>query len=292
MWLPLALSSALGTSSMTLITKELTKNIHPLVVLFFSILFTLPFMALVLLYFGGIPQFTPFFIYLLLFVSILDIVAFIAGTWAVKLSPISLIAPISSFTPVFATLFGFLLLQEVPTPLKLVGIITIVSGTYFLNISEVTSGIHMPLKKLFSEKGVKLFLIQTIIFGLTPVFQKQAIFQTEPNSPLFVSFVGNCMVTIPLFFLAQRYIKNKSVEEKQLHTSLLWLLVFGIINAVTQLAAFTVFSLTNIGYATAVFNLSVLFTILLGGLHFKEGHIKERLLGATIMIIGTILIAL
>jgi len=47
-----------------------------------------------------------------------------------------------------------------------------------------------------------------------------------------------------------------------------------------------------VGYATSIFRLSTLFIIILGGVFLKEERILERLLGASVMVIGAILLAL
>lgn len=50
------------------------------------------------------------------------------------------------------------------------------------------------------------------------------------------------------------------------------------------------FSLTKLGYATAIFTLSMPFTVILGWLFFKEKDIKARFLGSVVMLIGVILL--
>lgn len=71
-----------------------------------------------------------------------------------------------------------------------------------------------------------------------------------------------------------------------------WLLIIGLFGSLGQLAAYISFSQTNVGYATSIFRISTLFTILFGAIFFKEKRIYERLLGAIIMILGTLLLVL
>lgn len=52
------------------------------------------------------------------------------------------------------------------------------------------------------------------------------------------------------------------------------------------------FSLAPAAFATAIFKLSILFSILFGWLILKEGRIRDRLLGAIVMIFGTALLVL
>src|SRR5579859_5716094 len=138
MWLFLSLFKALNSAATTSLSKQLTKSVYPTTLTFLQTLFSLPIMLLVImLFFGGIPRVTPVFFILLGCSGMLDTVAFISSTWAIKHAPISILSPLSSFTPVFATLFGFLFLHEVPTLAKLLGITTIVFGAYCLHISHM-----------------------------------------------------------------------------------------------------------------------------------------------------------
>ena len=68
------------------------------------------------------------------------------------------------------------------------------------------------------------------------------------------------------------------------------LLIIGVLAAVGQVAAMIAFSLTQLGFATAIFKLSMILSVILGWLFFKEHDIKERLLGSFVMLIGVLLL--
>ncbi len=289
MWFPLALFVAISYSLSSVINKHQLKTIHPIVALFLNLCFVLGFMLIILFLQGGFPQVTEKFYFFMFISSILDVTAFCAGYWAMRHTQISLLAPLSAFTPVFATFFGFLFLHEIPTIPKLLGIVIIVSGMYLLNVSDIKEGFFTPIKKLISDKGVRLFFVQVFLFGLTPIFQKQALFETSPVTPLYAPFFGFFLVSLYLSFYAVRKIKHESIAIKK---NIKFFLLFGALTALAQFAGYTVFSLTYVGYATAIFSLGALFTVLMGGLILKESHLKERLLGASVMILGTILLVI
>ena len=66
----------------------------------------------------------------------------------------------------------------------------------------------------------------------------------------------------------------------------------GVGVAFSQAAAYAAMALVFVGYATSIFRLSSLFTILLGWFFLKEKNIKEKLLGALVMVLGAILLVL
>lgn len=251
--------------------------------------FLSPFMLFIILFSGEIPHPFSSFYSLVFIAAILDFFAAIFSIYAIKTSPISLIAPISSFNPVFTTIIAFFTLHEILSTTKLLGILIIVLGTYLLNISELKGGLFAPFKKLFTNRGVLFFLLANLIWAITPIFQKQAIFQTKPAIPLFTSFFEGLVVTT--FFIPVVLAKTKN-QIPQIQKNWKLLLFLGFFGALAQWAAFTAFSLASLGVVTAIFKLSTLFTVILGGVFLKEERIKERLLGASVMLLGAILLAL
>ena len=286
MWFSYSLIFAIWTSIAMLISKRLLVGVKPIVFLVVSVAVALPFMLGALFIFG-IPTFTPRFFELLFISSFFDIAAALLYYKAIEISEISLLAPISSFNPIFTTMFAYFLLDEKPTPVKFLGIFVVVFGAYLLNVKDVKHGLLKPFKSLFSNRGVQLFMITNVLWGLTPVFQKNAQLQTTPHSPLAVPLIEGVMITLMLSPVLFR--KETAVFTK---INLKILLFFGFMTTVAQFAAMSAFVLTNVGYATAIFRLSILFSIILGAVFFNERNIRERFIGASVMLLGTILIAI
>lgn len=287
MWFFMSLFFALWTSIGILIVKKVTKDIPPILLIVLNSLLTFLFMVPLLLLTTGIPQVKPMFYTLMIPSTFLDIFASILATMAIKKTDISLISPISSFNPVFATLIAFLFLHETPALVGIAGIVFIVAGSYILNIQTVNKGLFVPFQSLFQNRGVLYFLTANFLWAITPVFQKPAIFQTFPVTPFFPPVFGTLFVGLTLLPVAiPQFRRCISAIKKHL----LLLLIAGFFSSLAQYAAFEAFSHAQIGYVTAIFKLSILFTILWGALFLKEKQIKERLAGALVMILGTILL--
>jgi drug/metabolite transporter (DMT)-like permease len=287
MWLYYSLFFAIWTSFAILIAKNQIKSFGP--VLFFAVsnLFIIPFQLLILFY-TGVPSFTLEFYKLLFIVTIIDAIAAVLYYKALEKSDISLISPIAAFNPVFTLIFAVFLLGEKQEPIKILGILAVVAGAYFLNIANIKEGLLKPFTKLFSDRGVQLFLIANLLWGITPIFQKKATQETDPISFMAVPLGELILLTFVFSFIIFRAkdLKEKVIANKK------WLIIFGIMTAFAQFAAMSAFNSSNLAYATAIFKLSTLFSIILGALFFHERRIKERFLGAMIMVAGTILIAL
>lgn len=287
-WIFLSLFFAIATSISISIIKRLTKNSDPLFIILAGNIFIIPCMFILILLLGGMPTPSPQFYSLMFFSSIFDTVASISYFFSISFSAISLVSPISSFNPVFTTIIAGITIGEIPSFIKVIGILTVVIGAYLLNASDIKRGLFLPFKKLFTNRGVLLFLLANLMWAITPIFQKQAIFETKPLMPLFTSFFG--LILVSIFILPIVIIRKPKNPIEQIKKNLKLFIFIGPFATLAQWAAFTAFSLAPLGLVTSVFKLSVLFTILWGFLFFKEQRIKERLLGAGVMILGTILL--
>lgn len=265
---------------------------NPLFVLFISGINILPFMYILIIYLGGIPAVTTKFYLLLFIASVLDVLAGISLYTAISIAPISLISPISSFNPVFITIIAALTLHEILSPTKLFGILVVVVGAYFLNASDIKGGLFLPFKKLFINHGVQLYLLTNFLWALTAILQKQAIFETHPQTPLYAPFIENILVIPLMSLIILIKVKDKKKQMIGFKNNWRWFALLAPLGTLAAWAAFTAFSLTSLGLVTSVFKLSVLFTILWGFLFFKEERIKERLLGGVVMILGTLLLVI
>lgn len=289
MWFLYSLYFAIWSSLSMPVSKKLMQILHPILLLIVGNIIFLPLMLILVIITTGVPNTTQLFYILLIGSGVIDAIAFIASYWAIKTSPISLISPISSFNPIFTTFFAFIFLHETLNATKLLGILVIAFGAYLLNIADIKHGLLKPITVLLSNRGVQLFLLANLIWGLTPILQKQAIAQTSPSSPLFTSFTGNLILTLMVFPFSLKLFPS---AKDKIKSNIKWIFLIAPFVILAQWASFSAFSLAPLGYVTAVFKLSALFTIVWGALFFHEKRIKERLLGASVMLIGTVLLIL
>jgi drug/metabolite transporter (DMT)-like permease len=292
MWILLSLFFALWAAIGFVVIKKLTQSLDPMVVLFLSLIFALPFMILILVFTTGFPSVNLYFFLAIGAAAVLDVVAMSASYKAIKLSPLSEISPISSFTPMFALIFAVIFLHEVPTGIRLLGVIIVVVGAYLLNISEIKKGFLEPIKKLAYSKGVQLFFLTNFLWSITPILQKTAIKNTFPLTPLVGPLFDYALVIAIISPVVIKKLYQSKETVRNVKKSLWVFVLIGIFGALSQYAAYTAFSLTNPGYALSVFRLSAIFTIVLAYFFLKEKNIGEKLLGAIVMIIGVILIAI
>lgn len=288
MWFPLALTFALITSVSAIIAKKVMQETGEYLYLWLTTLFTLPFLVFLIIYFYQIPQVDKTFFLAISASLTLDVFAAIFAYRAIKISEISLIAPIAAFNPVFTAVVSSITLGEIIGVKGVAGILLICIGAYLLQISKRERGWLAPFKSLLLNKGVRLSLVAYFLWAITPVFQKTAILHTTPQVPPFVSLAGTIGMAVIFAPIVAKFSKKPVFFTKRY---LKLFIILGILGAVGSAAAFIAFAQAQLGLVTAVFKLSMIFTVLLGWLFFKEKNIQDRLLGSSVMLAGVALLA-
>jgi drug/metabolite transporter (DMT)-like permease len=201
-------------------------------------------------------------------------------------SDLSVTMPMSAFTPFFMLLTSYLMLGEFPGITGCIGVVLIVVGTYFLNISQRKNGLIMPFLALAKEEGPRLMLGAAFIWSITGNLDKIA---TQNSSPVFFAMAENLVMAALLFPVAWKRIRRQQKEIKKEKFHLAAVAIFSALMTVFQMLAI---SQTLVVYVIAIKRFTILISIVLGGLIFKEKNIGERLLGGAIMILGVLLITI
>lgn len=277
---------------------------------FLTFLFLVPVLVLLIIYFGIPPIGFNFWTALVIGGS-LNVVTAVLYMKALKSSDLSISVPMLTFTPLFLLITSPLILGEFPTPLGLVGIFLIVLGSYILNIKEWKQGYLAPFQALLRERGPRLMLVVAFIWSVTSNFDKIGVTNSSPI--IWIVAVNLFIVIFLLPVIIHWYSKTKSHPDisdshpeisdnksspennkdlviliQQNYKNLIFLGIFSALTSIFQMYALT---LTLVAYVIAIKRTSVVFSVLWGHYLFREKGVKERLLGASIMVLGVVLIA-
>lgn len=284
-WISFALLTAFSRSLTDVAGKTGLKKVDEYIVVLAMYLFSLPFIA-VALYFTGIPKLETNFWIALPIGALLNIVANVLYMRAIKTSDLSLSIPLITFTPLFMLMTSPIILGEFPGPYGIIGIVLIVAGAYLLNVRHAKKGLLAPFRALLKTKGPRLMLAVAFIWSISSNFDKMGI---QGSSALFWAFFINLAIavgTLPLVLIYSR--KHLPELKKQMKP----LLAVGFFNGLTIIFQMIAVSMTLVAYVIAIKRSSAVMSVLMGALFFKEKGIKERLLGAIIMILGVLFISL
>jgi len=293
LWCLLSLGSALFLSTTDALSKKALKEDDEYIVAWVRMGYALPFLLL-FLPFVTFPHLDKTF-WIAIFISLpLEIIALLLYIKAIKISPLSLTIPFLAFTPAFLVVTAYLVLGERPDWSGFIGIFLVTLGAYLLNISEWRNGWLEPLKSLRREKGSLFMVIVAFIYSITTTLGKKAVLHSSPiGFAVIYTFILSLVLYTMVWIRSGRGLPLKKGALKYTPTlsrnGLFWLI--GFLYALMLACQYSAYTLAQASYVIAVKRTSLLFSILLGGIFFKEINIRERLLGGVVMLIGVILIA-
>ncbi len=279
-----AIVNAITVSAQDVFIKKL-KGENTFFLIWLRMVSALPVLAAIVTLFSSwkIPE--PIFWLLILGVSLpLEMFQFWLGMTAVQRSPLSLVAPLASFTSIFLIPIGYIVLGEVPSRLAIVGILAIVMGTFVLGwrVGE-TRRILESLRNVFAEPGSYLVLASAFLVSISVTVLKRSFQYASPHLTAFYIVAALAVALIPLALARPA---SLPAERRGLLFSGL-----GFLSGASLGLHYFGLSLLPAAYYISVKRTSMLWNIFFGRLFFKEDNIRERFTGAILMIAGVVLIA-
>ena len=285
-WFIYAFVCAISLATADALSKKvLDDNTDPYIVAWVRTGYATPFIA-VIIPFIDIPTLDGVF-YIAMFLSIpLDIIALLLYMKAIKVSPLSLTLPFLSLTPVFLIGTSYVILGEKSGKSGFIGIILVVIGAYLLNVHTISRGVFEPFKAIAKEQGSVLMIVVAFVFSIGVCFGKIAV---QHSNPAFFSVIYIFLLSLFLFIVVS--FKSKHFLSKSISRPVPFVFI-GMLIAIMIITHLKAISLIEVSYMISVKRLSILIGVIYGAMFFNETNIKERFLGAAVMVSGIILISI
>lgn len=306
----LALIATILTSFLPILNKRLLRDARPALVAWSINIASLPILAvgtglltqcsLTVRQSGDplscavrVPRIDGIFVAALLASAFLNWAATLLSTVALEKAEASLVSPLLTFNPAFTLLIAWFTLGEIPGVRQTVGVIVVLFGSYLLEAEEARTGIFAPLRILLHRPGTLLAIVASALWGSTTVLEKLAIEHMVPPSGPTVALLGTCLMVMLLTPGAFRFSRRNewSAGWKGLAKHPRSLVLAVLIAGIAPLFGFTAIALGLVGYVTTLFKLSAVLTVFWAWMFLGEGRLRERLLGASVMVIGGMLVA-
>ncbi len=224
---------------------------------------------------------TPYFFsgFFLVIVGIISALLFLRS---IRDSDLSLTIPLLSFSPLFSSIFSFVILGEKLNNIQYIGVSSIIIGTLVL-YSEKFEILYIfkSINNLRNSLSAKLMLIVAFLWSLTPILDKICLEYSSINIHGLIQSFFTAVVL--LFFSKSEWKVFKKLKNK--NYSLIFLTIFiGSIATILQFYAI----LTNFvpimeSIKRAIGQFSAIF---FGKLFFNENITKQKVLGVLIISTG------
>lgn len=284
-WLFFGLAAALGDAGADAVTKRHLTHLTPYVMGLARFLFAVPFLLLVGLGLSR-PVLDSTFWWVVAVMVPLEVTATLMYMQALRVCHLSLCIPFLAFTPVFMILTGQVILGEGLNRWGLLGVVAIAGGSYLLSLGSGETGFWAPFRALARERGPRLMVGVALIYSCTAALFKKAVLHSDP------AFFGVFYPMLLSGVMLTGYPLIRKPGGLALRSVWGWGLLLGFFVALSILSVAQGLTLAPAAYMIAVKRLSLMFSVILGGMWLQERPFLPRLLGVTLMCGGVILIAL
>lgn len=310
----LALVATLLTSFLPILNKHLLRDARPALVAWIINAASLPILALGTLLLtqcsisslpgrgvpsctAHIPQIDAIFVLALLASVAINWAATLLSTEALAKADASLVSPLLTFNPAFTLLIAWFTLGETPGLRQTIGVAVVLFGSYLLEVEEVRTGLLAPIRILLSRPGTILAIVASALWGTTTVLEKLSIDHMTPQSGPVVALLGTFFLVLLLTPGAFQSFKSEKIvylneQWRGLRAHPRALCAAILLAGIAPLFGFTAIALGLVGYVTTLFKLSAIFTIIWARVFLDEGKLRSRLLGASVMVLGGVLVAM
>lgn len=212
------------------------------------------------------------------------------GNWfyvkALHGSNLSVLGPMNAFKSVIGILGGIFFLQEMPTIYGLFGLVLIGYGC-FVVLDNPDQRFSFSL---FKRADIQYRFAGMFLSAFEAIFIKKVILYSSVTIS-FISYSWFGILFASIFLLMNKS-QISSISAKAIKTSASDFVYVSLGLGLVHLATNYAIKQLPIGYALSLFQLSALASVLLGYKIFKEDQVFRKLIGACIMVIGSIMIIL
>ncbi|MGB0721590.1 MAG: EamA family transporter [Gammaproteobacteria bacterium] len=209
---------------------------------------------------------------------------------AIESSPLSLTLPYMAFTPAFAAVLSWWILDEAVSAQGGMGLVLVVAGAWWLNLGRAGNRPLDPLRSVLREPGAVWMLAVAAIYGFTATAGKAGMEhvsseQGDAALAFGIVYFGITGLGALLLFGAFRPRRLVSIWRRPG-----WMLLVAGLFALMVLAHFSALHGAQTAYMIAVKRLSLVMGILYGAWWFREVGLRRNLSAAALMVLGAGLI--
>ncbi len=224
---------------------------------------------------------------ILFFISVIGAVAFLLMIKAIRHKEISEVAPLRIISPGLTAFLAFLFLHENLEKMDVFGIMFLVVGLFVL---ETRSWEGVSFWEYFKPSRYTLFIFGAIfLYSITALLDRYILSRYNFEPIAYIAFV-HLFLAIHFLILHSTFHDGFHGLRRGISTLGGWILLVALFTVIYRLAQIQAISMTSVGLAVAIRDISPLFTIIIGGELFHEKNLLRKVIASFIMAGGVALI--
>ena len=287
-WFFIALLSSFLSAFAAITQKKVLFNLNPVQFSFYlsvaNLILSIPFF-----FFIDYDAINFSNLLVLLIKSIIGVAAFLCVMTALKNMQISNALPLLALTPGLVAVFAFLFLGEVLKTQEVLGLISLIAGTYILE-SKNLKEILFPLNTFLRSKYHHYILAALLLFSASSVMDKLLMIKLEltPVSLTAFQHLYFALIFFIIYFLFKGKLANRASQINK--TDILWIILISILTIGYRYTQIVSVSLASVALTLAVKRTSVLWATIIGGRIFKDSNLIKKTIAVLFILLGVILI--
>jgi drug/metabolite transporter (DMT)-like permease len=209
--------------------------------------------------------------------------AFVLFLYAIAVGEVSYVTPINKLVPVFVLPLEILLLDQVLTPLQVLGVGVATLAVYVANYRQ--GSLLDPLRRAVRSRPAQLALASAACYAVSDLGKRLALQELSVPVSLWVPglLVGVAVLLVPSALRADHAAARAKLPA---------LAVAGGLVAVGEHVTSLAFATVPASIASPVINTQAVVAVVLGGVVLREAQFGIRLVAAGLAVVGVGLIAL
>lgn len=288
MWFAIALLSSFLSAAAAITQKKVLFKLKPLEFSFIlsivNLILSIPFF-----FFINYNTINSENLSVLFIKSLIGALAFLCVMNALKNLQISNALPLLALTPGFVAVFAFFFLGEALKFYEVIGLISLMIGTYILE-SKSLKEMLVPFSVFIKSRYHQFILAALLLFTASSIMDKLLLIKLNMN-PVSLTAFQHIFFAI-IFGLIFYFSKDNNTKEtfNSAKINLGWILLISILTIGYRFSQVWAVSLASVALTLAVKRTSVLWATIIGGKIFKDTNLLKKVIAVLFILLGAILI--
>lgn len=287
-WFFIALLSSFLSAFAAITQKKVLFELKPLEFSFIlsivNLLFSIPFFFFINYYTITFQNLSILFIK-----SLIGALAFLCVMNALKNLQISNALPLLALTPGFVAVFAFIFLGENLTYYEVVGLISLIVGTYILE-SKSLKEVLIPFSVFIKSKYHQFILAALLLFTASSIMDKLLLIKMNltPVSLTAFQHIYFALIFGIIFFFTKTDLTKQNIA--MIKNNFGWIALISILTIGYRFSQVWAVSLASVALVLAIKRTSVLWATIIGGKIFKDTNLFKKIIAVIFILLGAILI--
>jgi len=221
--------------------------------------------------------------------SLIGVAAFLCVMTALKNLQISNALPLLALTPGFVAVFAFLFLGEALKFYEVLGLISLILGTYILESKNLRE-ILFPLNVFLKSRYHQYIIAALLLFTASSVMDKLLVSKMNLTPISFTAFQHIYFAL--LLFIIYFAFRGRLVDHypRVNKSDVLWIVLISVLTIGYRYTQIVSVSIASVALTLAVKRTSVLWATVIGGKIFKDTNLLKKTIAVLFILLGAILI--